>query len=585
MFPRPRLPLLPLLAIALITSTADLQSQSVDNFVVSPSAISMNVTTDDPGAKPTSLSVLSMGKAMSYIVSATSDRGWLAVIGDYPLGYNMWVINAGHTEVDIFGNTRGLTPGTYKGSITISSSAAGNSPVTVPVVLTVTPAYVDYLQATPAQLSFSVEQGATAPSPQNVSVTSTLIGVPLSFSIINNASWITVSPTSGATPGSISVTVNPARLSVGTSSTTISLTGPDASNNVQIPVSVTVSPKPTLAATPVGLTFSASAGDMPPAAQIVKITSSGNSLSYAASTSNNWLTIDTANGATPGSLAISVNPQVLAVGTYNGAVTVSAADAGNSAVTIPVTLTVNANGPSITSADTAGGTVDSAQNSWIEIKGANLAPADIGPSGFDWSTAPDFKTGRMPVQLRNVTVQVNGKPAFVYWISPNQINALTPLDDTQGPVEVTVTNGDYTSLPLTVNLKPAAPSFLLLAGTKYPVAQHADYSLLGPGSMFAPEYSFTPATAGETIILYATGFGLPSAALVSGSATQFGVLPNLPSIRIGGVAANVTFAALISPGLYQINVMVPATLTTGDQPITAVYGGVRAQDGLLLSVR
>lgn len=100
-----------------------------------------------------------------------------------------------------------------------------------------------------------------------------------------------------------------------------------------------------------------------------------------------------------------------------------------------------------------------------------------------------------------------------------------------------------------------------------------------------PGYSFTAATPGETIHSVCDGFGLPSVALVSGSATQFGVLPNLPTIQIGGIDATVTFPALISPGLYQINVTVPATLRTGDQPIIAIYGDIHTQDGLLISVK
>ena len=39
----------------------------------------------------------------------------------------------------------------------------------------------------------------------------------------------------------------------------------------------------------------------------------------------------------------------------------------------------------------------------------------------------------MPTQLGGVGVMVNGRPAYVYYVSLNQINALTPLDDTSGP--------------------------------------------------------------------------------------------------------------------------------------------------------
>ena len=44
-----------------------------------------------------------------------------------------------------------------------------------------------------------------------------------------------------------------------------------------------------------------------------------------------------------------------------------------------------------------------------------------------WSNAPEFASGRMPTQLAGVSVTVNGRPAYVYFVSPAQINVLTPL--------------------------------------------------------------------------------------------------------------------------------------------------------------
>ena len=114
----------------------------------------------------------------------------------------------------------------------------------------------------------------------------------------------------------------------------------------------------------------------------------------------------------------------------------------------------NGSGPvSVTSINAVGGGPDVAQNTWIEIKGTNLAPADLGAGGFTWSTAPEFASGKMPTQLRGVSVKVNGKPAYVYYISPTQVNVLTPLDGTQGSVPVQLTNGASTSAPLTVTSK------------------------------------------------------------------------------------------------------------------------------------
>lgn len=179
----------------------------------------------------------------------------------------------------------------------------------------------------------------------------------------------------------------------------------------------------------------------------------------------------------------------------------------------------------------------------------------------------------LPAQLGGVTVAVNGKPAFVYYISPTQINALTPLDAATGQVQVVVTNAGLASAPFTVTKRDVAPSFFLFSPTRYVAAVHADGTLVGPTQLSAPGFPFSPAKPGETISLFAAGFGLPGSPLTNGSSSQSGTLPSLPSIQIGGAAAQVSFAGVINPGLYQINVTVPGTAANGDNVILCSYGG------------
>jgi len=68
-----------------------------------------------------------------------------------------------------------------------------------------------------------------------------------------------------------------------------------------------------------------------------------------------------------------------------------------------------------------------APNTWVEIKGLNLALA--GDSRI-WQDS-DFVDSQMPTQLDQVSATVNGKKAYVYYISPTQINILTPPDAMQ----------------------------------------------------------------------------------------------------------------------------------------------------------
>jgi len=170
----------------------------------------------------------------------------------------------------------------------------------------------------------------------------------------------------------------------------------------------------------------------------------------------------------------------------------------------------------------------------------------------------------------------------MFYISPTQVNILTPPDALSGSVAIELTYNSVTSASISVPAQTLSPSFFVFGGTPYVAARHADYSLLGPASLFAG--STTPAKPGETVLLYANGFGATSVPVVSGSEVQSGSLSPLPVVEIGGVNAFVAFAGLVAPGEFQFNVTVPASLADGDQPLTATYNGSTTQAGTLITV-
>jgi uncharacterized protein (TIGR03437 family) len=219
-----------------------------------------------------------------------------------------------------------------------------------------------------------------------------------------------------------------------------------------------------------------------------------------------------------------------------------------------------------------------APNTWLEIKGVNLAPA--GDSRI-WQSS-DFAGNQMPVALDKVSATVNGKHAYVYYISPTQINVLTPPDAINGPVQVVVTNNGTATVAFTAQAKSISPSFFVFNGGPYIAAEHLIGSLLGPASLYPG--STMPAEPGETVVLYANGFGTTSVTVVGGSASQSGTLSPLPVIQIGGINATVQFAGLVGPGEFQFNVVVPASLTNGDQTVTATYNGSTTQPGTMITV-
>lgn len=223
---------------------------------------------------------------------------------------------------------------------------------------------------------------------------------------------------------------------------------------------------------------------------------------------------------------------------------------------------------------------NAAPNTFMTIKGQNLAA-----TARIWATA-DFVNGALPTTLDGVSVTVNGKPAYVYFISPGQINVLTPADTTVGPVQVQVTNNGLVSSTSSVTMQAVAPSFFQFSqgSGKYIAATHADNTLLGPTTLVAN--STTPAKPGETIVLYANGFGPTNPAIPDGKlVTTSAPLITTPTVTIGGATAMVTFAGLVSAGLYQINVVVPASVADGDQEVIATAGGQQSQAGALIAVQ
>ncbi len=234
-------------------------------------------------------------------------------------------------------------------------------------------------------------------------------------------------------------------------------------------------------------------------------------------------------------------------------------------------------GPVISQVGNAeGGSATIAPNTWVAIQGSNLAG-----NPRIWQ-ASDFVGGKMPTQLDGVSVTVNGKPAYIYYISPTQVNILTPPDAMQGSVQVQVTYGGIGSAPFTVQAQPLSPSFFVFNGGPYVAAVHPSGGLIGPPALYPG--STTPAQPGETILLYANGFGPTSTPVVNGAISQSGTLSPLPSVKIGGVAANVIFAGLVYPGEFQFNVTVPASVAAGDQPIVATYNGATTQPGTMLTI-
>ena len=210
-----------------------------------------------------------------------------------------------------------------------------------------------------------------------------------------------------------------------------------------------------------------------------------------------------------------------------------------------------------------------APNTWVQIKGNGLATTT-----GTWQVSGNT----LPTQVNGVGVTINGNAVPVSFVSNTQVNFLVPATLSTATAQIQTTNNGQTSPAVTVNVEPLAPAFFTIgtnatSGIAYVAAEHAGGTLIGPATIA----NATPVEPGETITLYATGFG-PT--ISSGAA-----LAVTPSILIDGISANVTYAGLVGPGLYQINVQVPPRVSLGqDVLVVGASGNFETQPNAFLTI-
>lgn len=239
---------------------------------------------------------------------------------------------------------------------------------------------------------------------------------------------------------------------------------------------------------------------------------------------------------------------------------------------LPAAPSVTA-GNVVSAATGLAGTV--APNSWVTIYGSNLCATARG-----W-TDSDFKNSGMPVSLEGVSVllSVNSTPrvAYVGYVSPTQVNFLLPSDAGAGNTSVQVKNPAGITTATTITVAAGAPQLFTVDG-KSVMAAHSNGAILGKAA---------PAAPGETIIVYGTGLGPTTPALVPGVLPSDAFpLATLPQVTIGGAPATVTSAGVVAgaAGVYQISVQVPSAAPNGDLPLI-VQAGTASSASTLLTVQ
>lgn len=200
------------------------------------------------------------------------------------------------------------------------------------------------LIVTPQELSLAVPAGSATPATASLSIAfGGAQRTPYTASVRYLGSvdgWLAVSPATGMTPATLTVSANASGLAAGTyiGQVTIAAGGVGAAINVILGVGAGGSGSGSVSVSPSSLTFVGEPGVSALPTQNISVTSAGSPVSFRAiASSSGWLGVSPVPSTTPGTVAVNVFLAGLPAGVLNGSISLIPI-AGGSPTVVPVTL-------------------------------------------------------------------------------------------------------------------------------------------------------------------------------------------------------------------------------------------------------
>ena len=194
-------------------------------------------------------------------------------------------------------------------------------------------------------------------------------------------------------------------------------------------------------------------------------------------------------------------------------------------------------------------------------------------------TTEQASSSRLPTRIADEQLTINGFAAPQLYASPGQINIQIPFEAAPGPGLLTYSRGALIGKAVPVTIVPFAPEIFTISTVS---PGQGAVLIAGTATLAAPAGSLAdarPAKAGEYLSIYCTGLGATTPRIASGVPVTSGLIPvtqEHPVVTLNGSQVEVQFSGLAPgfPGLYQVNVLVPAGITRGNAvPLQLSIGG------------
>lgn len=545
----------------------ELDAARAAKLVINPRAFNFIVNDATQKLGPRTLNVNNAGSgALSWTAKTTitspPNGKWLSITP---------ASGSGKGQITVKADATGLQPGMYAGSITVT---AGSDSADAKVFLRVLGPSKPRTTVTPKSLNFTAVGGTVSPASREIKIGSATTGLAFTAkaTTAKGGNWLSVTPTSGSVPGTVTAAVNASGLTPGVYTGAVEIQVAGASQDtftvfVGLKVSAAGGAEiPHLELEPGAVAFTGVKGGANPAAQNVSLElEDATSLAWAAAVTTaaggNWLTVTppsgTATAAGPNKVSVAVSTAALQAGVYTGTVVFTpAASSGAAAVSLHVRLVVTATAG--TSSNKDQGPVISAA-AFGQVLALMQSPSDgfVTPADFPINVAV-YLVDTAGVAVEDATVGLsssNGEPDLALEELGGGLYAglFRPLSS--GPLTLT---GSAQTEAQTSEVFAVTGDVESAVGTPSLVFQGGGVS----AASFAP--SPTPLAPGSLMSLFGRGIAGTggSAARVPLPASLAGV-----SVTIGGVPAPLVSVtpAPSSIGYDQINLQVPFELAGGAQ--------------------